>query len=40
MAQLPAQIVLDVDEEAELKRWLCRRKTTAELHLRTSIVLN
>ncbi|MGI9328545.1 MAG: hypothetical protein ACR2PZ_25235 [Pseudomonadales bacterium] len=40
MARLPAEIVLDGEEEAQLKQWRRRRKTSAGLHLRAGIVLD
>jgi transposase len=40
MARLPAEIVLEEHEEAELNQWLRRRNTAAGLHLRAGIVLD
>lgn len=40
MARLPAEIVLNDDEEAELNRWLRRRNTKVGLHLRAGVVLD
>ena len=40
MARPAAEIVLNHEEEAELKRWLGRRNTTVGLHLRAGIVLD
>lgn len=40
MARPAAEIVLNHEEEAELKRWLGRRNTAVGLHLRAGIVLD
>jgi len=40
MGRSPAAIELSEDEQAELKRWRRRRKTTSGLHFRAGIVLD
>ncbi len=40
MARLAIPIVLDADEESELKSWRRRRNTKAGLHLRAGIILD
>ena len=40
MAWLASQIVLEMEDEAELERWRHGRKTAAGLHMRAGIILD